>query len=210
MAEAKVEQRYGPTSGAITGALGVVGCLVVAVGLPFAQHDVLTARWALGAGAGAVLIWSFMLRPRIIVHPETLELRNPLSSWLVPLAGVEAVQVRAVTRIRTVSGGTYDAVAVGRPIRSLTGRTPRRSVLGVGGFGGRVDLAPDPPPASPRYRRTEGPDAIADLMTEQILAAAARAKDAGFADGPARRPWALPELVLMATMLLALALTWLI
>ncbi|MCW2856266.1 MAG: hypothetical protein JWR52_1881 [Marmoricola sp.] len=209
MAKAKVEQRYGPTSGAITGMLGVLGCLVLAVGLPFAGHDLLTTRWSLGAGAAAVLLWSFMLRPRIIVKDGTLELRNPLSSWLLGLAEVDAVQVRAVTRVRTTSGGSYDAVAVGRPIRTLAGRKQRRS-FGIGGFGGRVELAPEPTSVKPKYARTNGPDAIADLMIEQILAAAARAREARTADVGVRRDWAILELVLIGAMLVALALTWLV
>ncbi len=207
MAVPMVEQRYGPTSGNVSGVVGMLGCLVAAVWLPIAEHDLVATRWALGAGAGAVAIWAYMLRPRIIVQPETLVLRNPLSSWLVPLAGVRVVQVRVLTRITTTAGTTYDAVAVGRPIKSLTGRK-RTTSFGV--FGRSVSADPDPVSSKFRYARTDTPDGTADLMTEQVLAAADRAREAGRADGPVRRVWATPELVLISAMLIALGLTWLV
>lgn len=203
----KPEQRYGPTSGTVTGALGVLICLVVAVWLPIASHDLVATRWALGIGAGAVLIWAFMLRPRIVVQPEMLVLRNPLSSWLVPLACVEVVQVCLLTRIGTTGGATYDAVAVARPLRSLTGRQR----LQPSGLFGRA-LSQDSGSESPklRYARTNTPDGIADLMTEQILAAAHGAREAGAAAGPVRRVWAIPELAVTATLLVGLGLTWIV
>ncbi|MET3962934.1 hypothetical protein ABIE44_002868 [Marmoricola sp. OAE513] len=188
------EQRYGPTAGTVTGWLGLVVC--VALAAVFAVVDVGAARppWICGFVGGAVVIWATMLRPVIVVRaPDQVELRNPLSSWLIPLASVEVVQVRAVTRV-VASGTPYDAVAVGRRIRKMVRNGPERVKLGDFGPNTGVAVPVDPPTA--RFD-VSTPEALADLMTEQILAAAEDARRTGKPAGPAVRSWAVLEIALL-------------
>ncbi|HEX4190660.1 MAG TPA: hypothetical protein VHZ06_06650 [Marmoricola sp.] len=207
MASTVLEQEYGPTSGVVTGWIGMVICTAVVVAVPVVNHDLESARIAVGAAVAGTLIWMTMLRPRIIVRlPDTLLLRNPLSTWEVPLAAVDSVRVRAITRVG-VGERNYDGVAVGRPVRP-----PRPAGLGLPGIGGRRGaVTPDPSPSRARLRPSATtPNAIADLMTEQLLAAADRARAAGQAGAGVDRVWAVPELAVLATLVVAFVILLLV
>ena len=201
MAPTISEQQYGPTAGTVSGWIGLVLSVVVGVGVLFSGYDRESLRIALGAALAAGLIWTVMLRPRIIVRlPGTLLLRNPLSTWEIPLAVVEVVSVRAITRV-AVGERTYDGVAVGRPIRP-----PRTSVIGgLSGLGGRRMPAPEGTTKKSSIQASAStPNAIADLMTEQILAAADRARETRQPAEGIRRHWAVPELAVIGAALIGL------
>ncbi|HET6152071.1 MAG TPA: hypothetical protein VFE15_03895 [Marmoricola sp.] len=207
MASTVLEQEYGPTSGVVTGWIGMVLCAVLIVAVPVANQDLGSARIAVGVGVAAALIWMTMLRPRIIVRlPDILLLRNPLSTWEVPLAAVESVSVRAITRVG-VGERTYDGVAVGRPVRP-----PRPAGAGLPGFGGRRGVVRSEPPTGKARLRPNAstPNAIADLMTEQLLAAADRARAAGQSDTGIDRVWAVPELAVLGALTVALVILLLV
>ncbi|MFL6062143.1 MAG: hypothetical protein ACJ72E_12990 [Marmoricola sp.] len=188
MVEKKAEQRYGPTSGTFAGWVGVVLCVVLAVLLAISDPDVVSLRWILGLLAAAGLIASMMLRPVIVLRPGRLVLRNPFSTWLVPLAAIEAVEVRAVTRV-SAGGATYDAVAVGRRIRKMVRGVQPSRITDLSGYaGGRIE---QPAESSSRKIDASTPEALADLMIGQILAAADDARSKHEEAGQVQRVWSV-------------------
>lgn len=168
-------RRYGPTGGLIIGWIGLVGCAVVAIVLPFTGQDRETLRFALAVALVGVVIWAFVVRPRIILTATTLELRNPLSAWSVPVDLVDKVEVDFTTRV-TAMGRTLNATGVGRNPRGLT-RT-----------------------ATPPWTSA---DRVVDIMVQDVLAAAAQARGADPAGGAIERHWAVPELAVIAVLSLA-------
>ena len=200
------EQRYGPTTGGFTGWLGVVMCTAAGVSA-LMQPDAGEIRFALVLALTGMLIWCYLLRPRIIVRePATLVLRNAFSSWVVPLAAITVVRVKAITRVEA-GDLAYDGIAVGRRVKSMVrGTTVRRGE----GFADAGRALGDPPRRERKHGVANTPEAIADLMTEQILAAATRAREAGQVAGPARRTWAWVELALLAALVLGFVATYLV
>lgn len=170
------EKRYGPTAGLITGWIGLVGCAGFAIYLPFTGQDRTTLRFAVATVLAGLVIWAFMVRPRVILTPTTLHLRNPLSTWSLPVGLVDDVLVGFTTRV-TAAGRTLDATAVGRPTKAFA----RKATKAWG-----------------------SPDQEPDIMVGDVLAAAKQARAAGEEPGTIQRHWAVPELAAIAILSLAL------
>lgn len=193
-----MEQRYGPTSGTVSGYFGLVLCALV-IGLVVTGDLTAGAVRVIAAAAGAaVLIWAYMLRPRIILEADgaTLVLRNPLSSWRIPVASVRVVAVKAVTTVGT-DDARYDAVAVGYPLRTLV-RDSRQ---------GRPRMDE---PRVDDGSRAEGRHDEQSVMTEMVLAAAERARQVGAVAGPVQRIYAVAELALVGIATLTFVATYLV
>lgn len=203
------ELRFTPTSGTVTGWIGIAAALVVVIGVLIDGRTIVGTRLALAAGIFGLLMWCFMLRPRLVIGPAEVELRNAFSSWHVPLADVRRIAVRAITRIYT-DDEHFDGVAIGRPLRSMRrGRPPNTQTIGVPGLGRTI--TEDTASTASRPTGYLNADAVADLVTEQVLAAADDARAAGReASAHARRSWALIELVALALLLVGLAISLLL
>jgi hypothetical protein len=181
---------------------------VIAVGAVLLDDRTLGgARLALVATIFGLLMWCYMLRPRVVIGSSELELRNAFSSWHVPLPAIRKVAVRAVTLVYT-DDRRFDGVAVGRPVRTLVrGRTVPQRSLGVPGFGAtRISEGAD---ASRQPKGQLDPNTYADFVTEQVLAHAERAREAAPEPEPGagRRSWAWPELVGLVVLVCGLAVT---
>jgi hypothetical protein len=204
-AEPSGERRYTPTSGLFTGWLGLCLAAVVLVAVLLDDHTSRGTRVAFLAAVGGLLVWCFMLRPRLVIGSTEVELRNAFGSWHVPLAAVRRVSVRAVTRVHT-DERRYDGVAVGRPVRSLMRARPQRQrSIGVPGLGGRrmnedVDAARIP-------KGQLDADMVADLVVEQLLTLADRARESGQQPEPPRRSWAWVELTLLVLLVAGLVVS---
>jgi hypothetical protein len=199
------DRRYKPTSGIISGWLGVGLAAVVVISVLLDDHSTTGVRVAFLAAVCGLLVWCFMLRPRLMIGSTEVELRNAFMSWHVPLASVRRVAVRAVTRVHT-DERRYDGVAVGRPVRSLMRARPQRQrSIGVPGLGGRrmnedVDAARIP-------KGQLDADMVADLVVEQILTLADRARESGQQPGKPRRSWAWVELTLLVLLVAGLVVS---
>ena len=86
-------QSFGPTSGLLTG--WFASALLAAGGVALVFGDSL--GWGALLLAVALVVWSFLARPRVVLDEGTLELRNAFSSWLVPVGRVDDVEVRQGT-----------------------------------------------------------------------------------------------------------------
>jgi hypothetical protein len=125
VAEAEVE-RFAPNGGQVTGALALlIAAAMVVIGVvdwSGAPHWVP----ALGVLVGA-LTWATTLRPRVLVTPGTLVLRNAFSTTRIPLAAVEEVAVRQVMAVR-VGDARYVCSGAGRSLRqALKGSAAQRA-----------------------------------------------------------------------------------
>jgi hypothetical protein len=186
------ERRFTPTSGTVVGWSGIAVVCGVLVFILVDDRSVVSVRFALAVAMFGVLVWCYMLRPRLVIGPAEVELRNAFSSWFVPLADVRRVAVRTITRIYT-DERHYDAVAVGRPVRSMRGgRSGGRGAFRMPGLNPSFTI--EDTPVLKRPQATLNADGVADFVTEQILHAADEARDTSQGGGSAHRSWALPEL----------------
>lgn len=200
------ERRFHPTSGTAIGWLGIALAVLAVVVVALDDLTVRGVRFALVAVAFGVLVWCFMLRPRLVIGRTEVELRNALSSWHVPLERIRTVSVRAITRI-TTDDGSYDGIAVGRPMRTLRhlpNTKPAR--IGIPGLG--ISIAePAPADRSMRRRTQLDANAIADFAVERILEAAEEARTASTPARTPRRRWAWIEIAALAAVVVALVVT---
>ena len=201
------ERRIPPTSGTTSGWIGVGLAGIGVVAALLEEPSVAGARFALGSAVFGVVAWSFMLRPRVIIGSTEVELRNALSSWHIPLASVRSVTVRAITRIDT-DEGSFDGIAVGRPLRSMRRQPGPPAGFGVPGFGGRV--APDFDAEPARHPGQLDASSVADFTVERILEAADRSRASASASGTPRRTWARLELGLLSALVAGLVVSLLL
>ncbi|RNL62987.1 hypothetical protein EFK50_14820 [Nocardioides marmoriginsengisoli] len=204
MSDSVPAQRFGPTSGTVTGVLGLVLCAGAAAALLVDDVSAAHVRTVLVLLAVAVLIWAFMLRPRVLIEPAgTLLLRNGFTDWRIPLASVTDVEVRAVMTVRTSDDGRYQGAGVGKSVRQLA--RANRPATG----GGFFRLGPPPAPEAPgKPKPTDQSDA--DFAAAQVLAAAQRARDLGLAEGPGFRLYAVLEIVAFAAAVLAAVIAFVV
>ncbi len=122
----EVVEDFHPSSGRITGVLGVGICVAIVV-LGVAEFDQgfpPAVVWA--ALFSGVLFWSATLRPRVRVTGSELRLRNMLTTISVPLAAIEQIVVRQVLSVRA-GDQRYISSAVGKSWRqALKSDRPRK------------------------------------------------------------------------------------
>jgi hypothetical protein len=201
------DRRFTPTSGTTSGWIGLLLAAFVLVVVLVDDRSVRSLRFAMLVAIFGLLVWCYMLRPRLVIRAAELELRNAFSSWHVPLADVRKVAVRAVTRVYT-EDRRFDGVAVGRPARSLRpGRTARRQSVGLPGLGGYTVAEQAAPPRGPGDLDADG---VADFVTEQILLAADRAREAPSRDVAPHRTWALGELGALVLLVVGVVISLLV
>ena len=176
----EVVEDFGPSSGRITGLLGLGICVGIIV-LGVVEHDEgFPAAGVWAALFAGVLFWSAMLRPRVRVTRAELRLRNMLTNISVPLAAIEQIVVRQVLSVRA-GDNRYISSAVGKSWRqAIKSDRPREP----------GDDAPYPVFVEERLQqlaedaRTK---AGITLMSDEQLELAKQA----------RREWAWPEIVLL-------------
>jgi hypothetical protein len=111
----EVVERFRPTSGRIMGSIGLAGVAVVA-GIAVADPGSVPAPVLWGFLFFGALVWTAMLRPRLLATRSWLVMRNMLSTVSIPLAAVEQIVVRQVVAVR-VGERRYVSPAVGRTWR---------------------------------------------------------------------------------------------
>lgn len=200
--DAAKEPVYGPTSGQVSGWLGIGGALAIAiisVSHGLSHVDVVLALAMLFT---ATLIWAFMVRPRVVLGSEELVLRNAVVDYWVPYAAIRRIVVRSVTQV-WVDERRLVGIGVGRGRKTMM--TSRAGQPRARMFGARAYETP-----SEQTRRRRGLDLsqLADLLEEQVMR---RANDAsvqpGSSTGPGvRRVAAKPEIAALAVTLAALVL----
>ena len=183
---------FGPTTGLVTGWLGLSIAAAVIVFTLVEDRTAVGARVVLGSLVCALVLWCYLLRPRVILEADRLELRNAFSTWAIPWTRVGDVLVRTVTRIY-VGERAYVGVAVGHSARSMM-RAARKE---------RQTLVTEPHVST---RAVDQP--LPSLIEEAIRDRARTAQEAAGPDvarGEITRRWAVPELVALVVLVVAFA-----
>jgi hypothetical protein len=115
-------EHFAPTTGRITGVLGVLLAAAVLVAGVVRPGDVAAPVMA-AAALGGTLAWAALLRPRVSVSPSTLYLRNMVETIEVPLPAVEELAIRQVLAVR-VGEKRYVCPGLGRKLRKMV-KKPR-------------------------------------------------------------------------------------
>lgn len=196
-------ERFAPTSGRV---MGVVGLLLAAgvAGLGLVDRDSGVADWVIALAAfGGVLIWAAVLRPRVSLVGDDLELRNMLQTDLIPLAAIEELAVRQVLAVRA-GDRRFLSPALGKTRRQLRGRP----AFGSGAVAGRLRSKPGDSATTVEF---------ADFVEQRIRqrmedARAARGIRPGSAEQVAlasevRRQPAWPEIVALSVLAVAVVVT---
>ena len=196
-------ERFAPTSGRV---MGVVGILLTGtlVGFGLLDRDAGFADWAIALAALAgVLTWATMLRPRVSLVGDHLELRTMLETALLPLAAIENMVVRQFLVVR-VGEKRFVCTALGKTRRQLRGRP----ALGSGAMGGR--LRGQPAEGRPTI---EYPDFVEQRIRQRMDDARAvqgirpgSAEQQALASEVRRQP-AWPEIVALTVLAVVLAVT---
>ncbi|MCW2782422.1 MAG: hypothetical protein JWR35_2871 [Marmoricola sp.] len=199
-------QSYGPTSGTISGVLGLVLVSVIGVSVLIDDHGIGGVRTALLMALAGVLIWAFLLRPRIMIKPPAVVLRNAFIDQTIPLDQVEQIVIRAFTVLR-VNGKRYVGVAVGHPVRKLGRGGGNVQVGNAGRRGIRMNSGMGPAPTTKSRNTTVN---MPDFVEERLRDAVAHEKLGAPSEGHVVRSWAVPELAVLAVLAVAFVVSILI
>lgn len=148
-------QAFRATNGRVTGVIGLVMCLGVAVLFVATEHPAVAVPGVLGCAFAAVLTWASMLRPRVSATAEELRMWSMFENVRIPLAAIDAVVVRRYLVVRA-GGAKYICPAIGRSLR----KTVRAEMKWKGGA---QLLAPGIQPGDVRVPMKEDVKAPGDL-----------------------------------------------
>lgn len=84
-------ERFGPSTGLVSGWAGVVLAVAVLVLVAVGVHSVVGVRIGLGALFTAIVLWVTQLRPRLTAYPDVLQMRGCLRDTAVPFALIDDV-----------------------------------------------------------------------------------------------------------------------
>ena len=121
-----VVERFQPTSGRVSGYLGLATAVFVLVLVAFAWSSGTPLGVGIVTVLGAVLVWAAMLRPAVWVTERDLVLRGMFHTDRIPLAAIEKVVVTQVLAV-FAGGKRYVSPAIGYTVRqTVKGRFQRR------------------------------------------------------------------------------------
>ena len=180
---------FGPVPGGVSGWIGLAVVAVVLVTLPFGgltHGEVVTGIALVLIG---LLIWTLMLRPRVVLQDDAVELRNFVRSRFIPYGLVDDVWVKTVTLVEA-GGRRYVGAGVGRKVKQIVRATVPKRV-------------PDPEPAPGRLTNDTLPDYMCQRIRERAVAAPK-------GEGVVRTSWALPEIAGFVVLVVALVVSALV
>jgi hypothetical protein len=159
------------TGGRVVGWIGLAASVALVVVWLVRLGDPMPLPVLTGAVLAALLFWSAVLRPAVLVVGDDLVLRNMLETTVVPLAGIEQVALGQVLAVRAGDR---------RWVGSGVGRTLRKSALGGHGEGrlGQPGHVGDVGDLRGAIRGEGGPGSVdaADFVEARIADLAARAR----------------------------------
>ena len=196
-----VVERFPPTSGRISGVLGLVLVAVFLVLSVLAWDTGAPLGVAILSVLGAVLIWAVLLRPAVWVTRRDLVLRSIFTTVRIPLVAVDDVVATQVLLVR-IGQRRYTSPAIGYTTRANTKRRLRARSAKTAEV--------------KRAEETAVPQAFVESRLRHL---AQEARDLGgvrqgspeqaAAAADVRREWAWPELAAVA-LLAAAFLVWLL
>jgi hypothetical protein len=201
-ASAPPVERFKPTNGFILGYISLACVAFVLAYSLVAVHTLTSVRVAIAMVFVGTVIWTTQIRPRAVLYPQVLELRNSLQDTWVPLELVEDVDVGTFLSV-WAGERRHVCIGIGR------GRRPRRrrgdgpSLLGQSRWREFADMANRAAPDQTAM-------AYETFVVTRIEELAERAKKDVADDGPkpaVRRTLAWPEVTLLVVSALAFVVT---
>jgi hypothetical protein len=193
-----VVERFQPTSGRLSGILGLVTAAVILVLAVAAGDADRPLGVAIIAALGGLLVWAALLRPALWVTDRDLVLRGMFRTDRIPLAAIDRVVVAQVLAV-TAGGRRFVSPTIGYTARQTARANARR-------------------PESPSAKVPSSVDTHQGFVEERLNHLAQDARDRqGIARGSSeqqalaagvRRSYAWPELAGVAACLVAF-LIWL-
>jgi hypothetical protein len=203
-----VVERFPPTSGRITGVIGLVTAAAVLVTALVARSAGTALGIAIAAALGGVLVWAALLRPSVAVTAHDLVLRSMFHTDRIPLAAIDRV---VITQVLAVSAGgkRYVSPAIGHSVRQVARARRRPGGLeqqSLDELEGRAVAG-----AGRGAHQAYVEDRIAHLAQDSRDRLGVRKGSSEQSDLAAgvRRTWAWPEIVSAGVLTLALVV-WLV
>jgi hypothetical protein len=194
-----VVERFAPTSGRVSGIVGLITAGVILVLALIAGETGTPLGVAIVAVLGGLLVWASLLRPALWVTAHDLVLRGMFSTHRVPLAAIDTVVVTQVLAVK-VRDHRYVSPVIGYTVR----QTMRSKV--------REGQAPNSKAAGPTQEHQAFVEArityLAQDARDRLGIRKGSAEQQALADD-VRRTWAWPEIVAGVALVLAF-LVWLL
>lgn len=204
-----VVERVQSTNGRVSGALGLAVAGAVLVLAALTRDAGLPLGVGIVAALGAVLVWASMLRPAVWTTGHDLVLRGMFSTYRVPLAAIERVEVAQVLMV-TAGGRRFASPVVGYSARQLMkGRRQRAGQTG-GVFSFERPAFAEPEVANPAPPEASSHQAFVEARLNHLAQDARdrRGIRSGSPEQAAlaadiRRTWAWPELIACGVLVVA-------
>lgn len=192
-------ERFGPTSGQVSGYVGLVIAAFTIGYVAVVEPTATGLKAALGALFFAALTWAVVLRPRVHVIGDRLVLRNAFRDTHVPLAAVEHVTLGQALTV-WAEGERHQCLGVSRSGRAQMRAQRRQAAAEQVGAGEALAAAA----AHDLAQETHVVRRLRELV-EGAQRDASRGEGATATD-PVRHTWAWPEVVAVAVTGTAFAL----
>jgi hypothetical protein len=187
-----VVERFQPTSGRVSGVLGLVTAAVVLVLAVAAWDPGRPLGVAIVAVLGALLVWTALLRPALWVTSRDLVLRSMFHTDRVPLAAIDKVVVTQV--LAATAGGR-------RYVSPTIGYTARQTVKSRIQARGATRPAPSPLTSHQAFVEERLNHLARDSRDRLGITRGSAEQEALAAD--VRRTYAWPEIVAVAACVVA-------
>ena len=194
-----VVERFTPTSGRITGVMGLITAGVVLILALLAWDAGTPLGIAIVAVLGGLLAWTALLRPALWMTGQELVMRGMFGTHWIPLAVIDTVIVTQVLAVK-VGDQRFVSPVIGYTVR----QTMRAKVRDA-----RVASSPDPGPTQVHQAFVEARIAyMAQDARDRLGIRKGSPEQQALAAG-VRHTWAWPELVGAGLLVLAFVV-WLI
>jgi hypothetical protein len=213
-------QRFRPNNGRIVGVIGLLLCATVAIVLVTTESASVAVPGVLACVLVAELVWMALLRPSVTATASELRMRTMFESISIPLASIDAAVVRRYLLVRA-GGRRYICPAISRPLR----KTIRAEMKWSGQSGLQPGLSLDrlseaTGESLQTQLKSEQDLVYADFVEQRIAALAANDRARRGIEERSEEEYALGsqvvrriawlELAILAALLVATVLTWVV
>jgi hypothetical protein len=213
-------QRFRPNNGRIVGVIGLLLCATVAIVLVTTESASVAVPGVLACVLVAELVWMALLRPSVTATASELRMRTMFESISIPLASIDAAVVRRYLLVRA-GGRRYICPAISRPLR----KTIRAEMKWSGQSGLQPGLSLDrlseaTGESLQTQLKSEQDLVYADFVEQRIAARAANDRARRGIEERSEEEYALGsqvvrriawlELAILAALLVATVLTWVV
>jgi len=205
-------ERFTPTSGTVVGWCGIVVAAATVGYFAVTDHSLGSLRLCLAIALGAVVVWATQVRPRATTYTRQLRLHGSVRDTFIPYAAISEVTLGQTLNV-WVGRKRYMCVGIGRSVGLEMRQRVRSNNAGglMGGnrsyqFAGKDEVTPTTATgtAAKQAYLSHVLDRLAHLVEE------ARPDRERGVEAPVRHRLALPEVVAMTVLTVALLVSLLV